>query len=180
MFRSEREQARLTWWHGQIMAAAEMFERRWSLRALQRVDPELHRLLLEQRDLTGDAMVRGELAEVDRQAAAMVRGWNAARAAMEAASAPDDAYFVGVDHKTGTRVAIGERAAAGRVAEVHGQRCILVTPDEVATMMAGLEGFKTIAAIKNALPGAEIIDIYPDQPARGDSGLDHPAAGEEG
>jgi hypothetical protein len=72
--------------------------------------------------------------------------------------------------RTGFRVAIGEqKAAAERVAELHGQAVVWITPDEVAAIIANIEAFKPIAAIKRIFPGAEILDLHPGEPAKQDA-----------
>jgi hypothetical protein len=96
--------------------------------------------------------------------AATARGWAAAVRAMEAAGAPDDAYQLGTDPQTGTKVAIGEhKGIIERVQELHGQDVICVTPDEVAAMIGTVEAIGTIGAIKKLFPGAEIVRRYADQ-----------------
>jgi hypothetical protein len=71
--------------------------------------------------------------------------------------------------RSGFRVAIGQqKAAAKRVRELHGDRVVWVTPDEVAAIVANLEAFKPIAAIKRLFPGAEIVNVFPGEPAKGD------------
>jgi hypothetical protein len=71
--------------------------------------------------------------------------------------------------RSGFRVAIGQqKSVAQRVRELHGAAVVWVTPDEVAAIVANLEAFKPIATIKRLLPGAEILDVYPGEPAKGD------------
>ena len=152
-----------------VSEAAAPFESRWTLRSLRRIDPELHDRLLDQQSLYHQALVTGDAAEVEEQSAAMCRGWAAVTRTMEAAGLEDDAYLLGHDPKTGTKVAIGEnRHAIERVRALHGQPVVWLTPDEVATLFAGIEGFKTIAAVKQHFPGAEIIDLYSKEPAKED------------
>jgi hypothetical protein len=87
----------------------------------------------------------------------MVRGWRAACAALEAPLAPDDAYLVGQDDNTGTKVIISDqRASVGRVQAVAGQRVIIVTPDEVARLVAGMD---IIVQAKSFFPDAELVAI---------------------
>jgi hypothetical protein len=47
-----------------------------------------------------------------------------------------------------------------RVRELHGDMVVWITPDEVATVLANLEAFKPIAAIKRLFPGAEMVDVH--------------------
>jgi hypothetical protein len=157
-------------WMGRVAEAATAFERRWTGRSLRRVDADLARRLDEQRSLFDKATIIGTEDEVETQGAAMCRGYAAAVRAMEASGAADDAYMLGWDAKTGFRIAIGEqRAAAERVAEVHGQQVVWVTPDELAAILAGLESFKALASIKRMFPGAEIVDRFPNEPAKEDA-----------
>jgi hypothetical protein len=143
-----------------VAEAAVTFESRWTLAALKRVDADLHRRLLEQRDLYDAAMVTGSYDEIETQGAAMARGYYAVARAMEAASEADDAYMIGRDPRSGFTVAIGEqKAAADRVRQLHGATVVWTTPDEVAAIFANIEAFKPIAAIKRMFPGAEIVDV---------------------
>lgn len=153
-----------------VSAAASPYESRWTLRALQRVDANLHKLLLEQQSLYHEALVtQDDMRQVREQAEAMCRGWAAATRCMEASSEPDDSYMLGLDSKTGTKVAIGNaKHASERVRQLHGEDVIWFTPDEVAAMAAGLESLKGIAAVKAMWPTAEVIGLYKNEPAHGD------------
>lgn len=164
-FRAEREDGAVRHWSRLVSEAACMFETRWTLRSLRRANADLADALQQQLALFADACVRGTGEDVEIQGGAMCRGWQAAVRCMEQAGAEDDAYQIGRDPKTGYTVAIGEqRAAAARVREIHGERVVWLTPDEVASLMAATEGLKMVGAIKAAFPGAEIIDRYPDVP----------------
>ncbi len=156
-------------WNREVSRAAATFERRWTWGALQRVDTGLAGLLREQRQLFDEALVTGTVADIALHGPATCRGWAAAVRAMGDAAEPDSAYFVGVCPKTGFKIAVGQRAAADRVAELHGTSAAWFGADEVAEILAGLEQVKTIAAIKRAFPGAEIVDRYPDEPAKADA-----------
>lgn len=137
--------------------AETAFRSRWRLGTLLRIDAELHQALVEQIDLYNAALVTGTDAEAREHAAAMVRGWRAACAALEAPLQPDDAYFVGFDPNTGTRVVIAEQqTSAARVQSVAGERVVMVTPDEVARLIAGMT---VIAEAKQFFPDAEIMGV---------------------
>lgn len=137
--------------------AEAAFRSRWRLGTLRRADPDLHALLIEQIDLYNAALITGTDAEVKLQAAAMVRGWRAACAALEGPLAPDDAYLTGWDPNTGTRVVIAEQQGSiGRIQSVAGERVVMVTPDEVARMIAGMT---IIAEAKRLFPDAEIMSV---------------------
>lgn len=154
----------------QVADAAAPFESRWTLRALRGVDRELHDRLVEQQGLYHEAVVTGRLGDLEEHAAAMVRGWRVVVARMEQAQVEDDAYLIGQCARTGTKVAIGSaRQASARVREIHGDRVIWMTPDEVAVMMGGLQGIRTVEAVKGFWPTAEIIELYPDEPAKDDA-----------
>jgi len=147
---------------------ASRYESRWTLTALRRVDPDLHEAVEDQRGMFHQAVLTGEDDEaIKEQGEAMCRGWQAAIAKMEQSSAPEDAIMLGQDFKTGTIVAIGnQKAAMGRVIELHGTNAVFLTPDEVAAMFAGLQG---VAQVKALWPGAEItrvIERYPDEAAQ--------------
>ena len=150
----------------QVAEAAQAFESRWTLAALKRADADLHRLFNEQQDLYHEALITGSDHEVEEQAAAMCRGWAAIARAMEAAGAEDDAYLLGFHGATGTKVAIGEQKhAIARVRELHGDKVIWITPDEVAALVGGMELLK---AAKGVFPDAEVINLYPNEPAQDD------------
>jgi hypothetical protein len=58
-----------------------------------------------------------------------------------------DLYLRG--NATGTKVAIGDhKGIVGRVAELHGQDVICITPDEVAVMVGTVASIEGIAAIR--------------------------------
>lgn len=148
-------------WLSEVSAAALPFESRWTWLALRRVDDDLGRRLFEQRGLFDQACITGTAAEVEAHGAAMCRGYAAAVRALEQAGAEDDAYMLGSDPTTGLKVAVGyQQAAIDRVREIHGQDVVLVTPDEVATLMASVEAFKFVGAVKQFFPGAEVIRRY--------------------
>lgn len=170
--RQQNDDANVRHWLAEVSSAAAAFERRWTWLALKRVDPDLARRFAEQRDLFDAALVTGEPNDIELHGAATCRGYAALVTAMERAREPDDAYMVGQDPKSGFKVAVGQqKAAAQRVAELHGSSVVWITPDEVAALMAGIEGFKQIASIKRLFPGAEIIDMHPGEAAKFDSGL---------
>jgi hypothetical protein len=167
----QRDDAAARRWRSEVSEAALAFERRWTMAALKRVDPGLHRRLFEQRSLFDRVTITGTAEQIDTHGPAMCRGYAAAVTALERAGEPDDAYVIGKCPRTGFTVAIGEqKAAADRVREVHGERVVWVTPNEVASMLNAVEAFKPIAAIKRMFPGAEIIERYPDEPAQDDDG----------
>jgi len=148
-----------------VSRAASPFESRWTLWALLRVDPDLHERLLDQQSLYHQALVTGTSEDIEDQAAAMCRGWATVTRAMESASVPDDAYLLGFH--AGTRVAIGEQKhAIARVRDLHGDQVVWITPDEVAALIAGMEAIK---AVKSLWPDAEIIRLYPKEPAKEDA-----------
>lgn len=167
--RLQRDDQAARHWVGEVSTAALAFERRWTVAALKRVDPVLAGRLREQQSLFDRATVLGGAEEIERQGAAMCRGYAATVRAMEAAAEPDCSYVIGKCPRTGFTIAIGEqKAAADRVREIHGERVVWVTPNELASIMNNIEAFKPIAAIKRLFPGAEVIERYPDEPAQDD------------
>lgn len=149
--------------------AAEAFEGRWTMRALKRIDAEIGQALQDQIDLFNQALVTGAMSQVKLQGEALIRGYVACAKIMSESGEPDDAYMIGQDMATGTKVAVGfNRSCINRVRELHGERVVWVTPDEVASMFAGMQ---TVAKVKQLWPGAEIerIDRYEDEPAKGDA-----------
>lgn len=154
-------------------SAAAAFESRWTMRALKRVDKELCQAVEEQQQLFHEALLKGEDAEIQEHGEAMCRGWVAAVRRMEQEQEPDDAVMIGRDVKTGLVVAVGEsKSCVARVREIHGERAIFLTPDEIASMFVGLQG---VAKVKSLWPDAEVVgarnkvvDLYPDEPAQED------------
>lgn len=149
--------------------AAEAFEGRWTMRALRRVDSDLAEALQDQIDMFNKELVTGRMSDVKEQGEALIRGYAVCAKAMSESGEPDDAYMIGEDIATGTKVAVGfNRSCINRVRELHGERVVWVTPDEVASMFAGMQ---TVARVKQLWPGAEIerIDRYEDEPAKGDA-----------
>lgn len=142
-----------------VQPAESAFRSRWRLSTLVRVNPDLHQALVEQIDLYNQALVTGTTTDAREHSAAMVRGWRAACAALESPLLADDAYLTGFDAATGTRVVIAEqRASVGRVQALKGERVLIVTPDEVARLMA----VSTILAETKALfPDAELVAVHP-------------------
>lgn len=148
-------------WLAEVSSAALPFESRWTWLSLRRVDDDLGRRLFEQRGLFDQACIAGTSQEVEAHGSAMCRGYAAAVRALEQAGAEDDAYMLGSDPTTGLKVAVGsQKAALNRVREIHGQDVVWITPDEVAALMASIEAFKFVGAVKQFFPGAEVIKRY--------------------
>jgi hypothetical protein len=165
----QREQAAIRRWQAAVAEAALPFESRWTLGALRRVDRDIHRRLFEQRALFDKALITGTPEEIELHGAALCRGYGVAIQTLERAAEPDDSYMLGMDGRTGFRVAIGQqKAAAQRVRELYGESVVWITPDEVAMIMANNEAFRPIAAIKQLFPGAEILHVHPGEPAKDD------------
>lgn len=151
-------------WREQVGAAALPFEARWTRLALRRASPSIAKALHEQLGLFDQACFTGERGEVETHGAAMCRGYAAAVKALTEAGAEDDAYQMGADPVSGLKVAIGsQRAAVDRVRTLHGQDVIWITPDEIAVLLASVEAFKFVGAVKQFFPGAEIVRRYADQ-----------------
>lgn len=146
--------------------AVALFESRWTMRALKRVDAGLYKAIEEQRGLFHESLLLGDDEQIKEHGEAMCRGWHAAVVRMEQEQEPDDCYLLG--SANGTTIAIAEqRSANQRVRELHGDRVIFLTPDEVAGMFVGLQ---EVAKVKSLWPGAEIVRVerYADEPAQGD------------
>lgn len=156
-----RGEAVVRHWLGEVSAAAVGFESRWTMLALRRVSPSVGQALFEQRALFDQATFFGSPDEIEVHGAAMCRGYAAAVRALTSVDEPDDAYQLGQDPVSGCRVAIGlQKAAVERVRELHGQDVIWITPDEVAVLLGSVEQMKTVAAVKQMFPGAEVIRRY--------------------
>jgi hypothetical protein len=165
------EDAAVRHWLKAVGEAAAPFEGRWTWASLRRINPDIHRRLFEQRGMFDAATFKGTVADIETQGAALCRGYRAAIQTMEAADEPDDAYLIGQDPKSGLKVAISQmKAAIERARQVHGEKTIWVTPDEVAMIVASGELVK-ISVIKQAWPGAEVIGIRFRRPPRRKSSL---------
>jgi hypothetical protein len=166
----QAESAALRYWIQAVSEAAIPFESRWTWATLKRVDSDVYCRLREQCDLFDCTVDAGSIAEIWLHGAAMCRGYAKAFQVLQHAAEPDDAYQLGQDPRTGFRVAVGQqKAAAKRVRELHGEAVVWITPDEVAALMANVEVFKPIAAVKRLFPGAEILDARSGHPAEGDA-----------
>lgn len=145
-------------WSTAVAQAALPFESRWTERALRRVDPDLFEAWTDQCSMWRQAQVTGSVEDLEEHGSATVRAYGAVVRRLEEASEPDDAYLLGFDGRTGTRVAIGDaKAAAERVRELHGEAVTWLTPDECAALLAGVDAFQKVAAIKKLWPGAEAV-----------------------
>jgi hypothetical protein len=152
-----------------VTVASSAFEARWTMLALKRVDTELYDALQEQQNLYYEATVQGNEDDIKTHAEALVRGYAAAVVTMEQARQPDDAYLIG-RHNGMVVVISGQKAVQTKLVELTttGERAVLMSPDEVALLLGSMRGLTAIAAIKQLFPGAEVIDRYPDEPAKGD------------
>ena len=71
----QREQGAIRRWQADVAEATLPFERRWTLAALKRVDPDIHRRLIAQRSLLDQALVTGTPEEIELHGAALCRGY---------------------------------------------------------------------------------------------------------
>jgi hypothetical protein len=143
-----------------VAPAEAAFHSRWRMSTLERCDSDLHQLLREQIDLYSTALIIGSAEELREQAGAMVRGWRAACGAMEAK--PHDAYLVGLDWATKTRVVISDHKHS--IAHLSGHeecRVVAVSPDEVAKLIGSLG---IIALTKEHFPDAELVSFGQPNP----------------
>jgi len=148
-------------WRRRVNEAAASFESRWTTIALRRHDLDLAVRLHEQRELFHEACAIGDGRAIIEQGGAMVRGYEVCARALEEAQIPDDSYVLGQCPTTGFKVAVAlNKHAVGRVRELHGQDVVMVSADEVATLMASSQAFMTVAAIKKKFPGAEVVERY--------------------
>jgi hypothetical protein len=142
-------------WQAKVSDAALPFEARWTEAGLRRIDPGLHDRLGKQRKLFNAALETGTIDEVVEHGAAMVRGYVAVLAAMEAAGACDDAYQIGRG-PAGLTIAIGPKPCCARLLELHGNAVQWFSPDEIAAIIELDARFKKIVDVKRAFPGAEM------------------------
>ena len=139
-----------------VSEVAKLFEGRWMLHSLKRIDAALWERFCCQKSDYEAALVQGDADEVEDEAAAMIRGWQAVTARMIDANEPDDAYQLGVDPKTGTRVVIGWSPHSQAVV---GDGAVWLSPHEVAALFGGLERIAAVRAVKAAFPGDEITKV---------------------
>jgi hypothetical protein len=164
-----REHAALVKWQAAVAEAAIPFEMRWTLAALRRADAGLYERLQDQRVLFDQAIAAGTAEQIELHGAALCRGYAVVIQALERVAAPDDAYLLGADGRSGYRVAISQqKASAQRMRELGGD-VVWITPDEVAVILANLESFKPLATIRRMFPGGEIIDVRPGTATLGHS-----------
>jgi hypothetical protein len=151
-------------WMLDVSNSALAFESRWTRLALRRHNPQLAEDLHVQERLFSQSLFSGNPVFIAEHGAAMIRGYNEVTKAMEVSGEEDDAYMLGADPQSGMRVAIGQqKACAQRVRRLYGQDVIWITPDEVAVLMASVEQFKVIGAVKRFFPGAEIVRRYEEE-----------------
>jgi hypothetical protein len=140
-----------------VTPAERAFKSRWRVSTLERIDSDLAQAVNEQQALYDSALLKGSDADVRLQSEAMVRGWRAACQRMEHPLQEDDAYFIGFDTQTGAKVCIADhKACAARAQQIHGEKVMLVTPDEVAKLMGGMTA---LTQIKGAFPDAEFMNF---------------------
>jgi hypothetical protein len=142
-------------WQAKVSAAALPFEARWTEAALRRIDPGLHDRFRKQRELFTAALEDGTIDEVVENGSAMVRGFVAVVAAMQAASARDDAYQIGRG-PGGLTIAIGPKPCCARLQELYGNAVQWFSPDEIAAIIEMDARFKAMVDVKRAFPGAEV------------------------
>ena len=144
-----------------VSESAKLLETRWTYAALKRRNPDVACRLHDQRNLFVEACVTGIARQITDHGEALCRGYEVAARVLEESGEPDDAYVLGTDLVTGLKIAIGQqKAALERIRQIHGEDVVWLTPDEVARMLAGIESFKFVGAVKKFFPGAEIIDRY--------------------
>ena len=138
-----------------VSETAALFETRWTLASLKRVNANLHEALEDQLAMFHESLVTGEDENIIYYGEGMCRGWWQATIEMEKAGVEDDAYLIGQFGQT--VVAIGRQARRPeRVRELHGKNVIWVTPREVAALVSKVSLFDEVKAL---WPDAELIDI---------------------
>jgi hypothetical protein len=111
--------------------------------------------LRKQRELFNVALEDGTIDEVVEHGAAMVRGYVAVVAAMDAAGTADDAYQIGRG-PSGLTIAIGPKPCCARLQELYGNTVQWFSPDEIAAIIEMDARFKALAEVKRVFPGAEM------------------------
>jgi hypothetical protein len=147
----------LATWHAAVAEASRAFDSRWTMRALRRVDAALAAKFETALADWHETCLTGDDADIKEIGAGIVRGYSVIVAKMEAAAAEHDAYLRGVCLRTGTVVIISDNKACEDIGAIH------LTPDEVASLVGGLETLKQAKAV---FPGCEVIDCYPTEGAK--------------
>ena len=149
--RAERRRLRVL---GEIGAASAAFEGRWTMGALRKADLELAARLERQITLWVQADESGDDDAIELQGGALARGYQAAYRIMQEKGVGDDAYLVG--RAGDLTIAIGDPVAVEARAKEVDASVVWFTPDEIASLLASLGGFKTVADIKRAFPGSTV------------------------
>ncbi len=165
---TEHERAALIrYWLVEVGDAARAFEARWTLYSLRKVDPQLAIRFQKQRNEFADILITGTDQQVSDHGAATLRAYSKVTAVMEASGLADDAYLIGEDKETGTKIAIGtHKSSVERVVDLHDGQVLFYTPDELAALVAKPAKSSVLASIKSYFPGAEMVERYPDMPAQ--------------
>lgn len=145
----------LATWLNRVAQASRSFDSRWTMRALRRVDAKLADRFETAISDWHETCLTGDDAEIAEIGGGIVRGYQAITQRMEEAGADHDAYFKGTCLRTGTVVIISDNKACEDIGAIH------MTPDEVASLVGGMEVLKHVKAV---MPGAEVIDCYPTEP----------------
>lgn len=136
---------------------AHDMERKWGVDRLRLlVGPELREKFDRQRYLFNQAVWHGrELEDVKREAGRMVKAWYALdKAATEAGRTLADPGVIEIPLSDGSIAAIVTGNAPYQQAD--GRQVTVYGTDEIARL---LEGYPTLAKIKDTFPGAEVVAV---------------------
>lgn len=143
----------------EVDVIAHRLEQEWGAGRLRLlVNTDLREKFDRQRYLFNQAVWHGTLEDVRREAARMVKAWQAAERAALSSGAPklSEAVWEVAGEETGKVFALVRDAADARAVQAEGRAVSVYTLDEVARL---LEGFPAIAVAKAHFPGAEVVVV---------------------
>lgn len=143
----------------EVDALAHRLEQEWGAGRLRPlVSTDLREKFDRQRYLFNQAVWHGTLEDVRREAARMVKAWQAVERAALASGADKAAGAVWevAGEETGTVFALVRDGADARAVKAEGRAVTVYTLDEIARL---LEGFPAIAVAKAHFPGAEVVAV---------------------
>ena len=140
-----------------VDATAKEMERKWGVGRLRLlVDADMRFRFDEQRRLLNDAIWDVDCGKVDREAAAMIRGWQALdKIATENGAQPLAPNVWEVVKPDGTVIAFVQTSAEAFAVAADGRYVEVWTTDEVARLS---HATNFVANIKQTFPGAKIVD----------------------
>lgn len=146
-------------WTTKINEAAAAFDQRWTRLAVRSHSVKLADAFDDALSQYANAVKQGGSADIDNAGKRLIKAYGVITAELTAARVEDDAYMVGRDPSSGTMIVIARSPAAlQRAAALHPD-AIAYSPDELAIFVDRNKLAQSIAAVKAAFPGAEIVKV---------------------